>query len=540
MLRTRVHCPQSTHSAMFHPCVLLRTLAPVLVLGLLLGGCIMSAAEDEAPVHIEPAVAERMAELSEAAFPEATAAEPAPKPTPETVAPTPESETAVSEHVVATVTGSLVNLRVGPGTDHPTAGHVHAGDQVRITGRNADGSWLQLLHPVAVGKLVWIFGPLTDINDTTVQTLAEVTAVAVELEVEAQPAVTVPTSEPVAQPEPEAPSVAAPTVPADCVRHHTVNSNETRLQQITDWLGLDLAATAALNGIAPDAPLTAGTELCLPADLPDPEMPILSAVAAVSPSPTLSAGHFHNCALRTDGTAYCWGYNEFGQATSPSGTFIAVSAGHWHTCALQTDGSVVCWGDDRLDQNNSRPSGTFVALDSGTWHTCALSPAGTIACWGQERYGLSTAPSGHFAAVSAGHKHTCALQTDGASVCWGDNEFGQATPPAERLVAISAGGFHTCALRTDGSVVCWGDDTLGQKDPLPRGTFTALSAGYLHTCSLQTDGTPVCWGDNESGQATPPAGPFVALDSGAWHTCALRPDDTIVCWGDNEFVAQKP
>ena len=228
--------------------------------------------------------------MPEAAFPESTAAEPAPEPTPETVAPTPESETAASEYVVATVTGSLVNLRVGPGTDHPTAGHVHAGDQVRITGRDADGSWLQLLHPVAVGKLVWIFGSLTDIDDTTVQTLAEVAAVAVELEVEAQPAVTVPTPEPVAQPEPEALSVAAPTVPADCVQRHTVNPNETRLQQITDWLGLDLAATAALNGIAPDAPLTAGTELCLPADIQDPEIPILSAVAPVSrPRPSAPA-----------------------------------------------------------------------------------------------------------------------------------------------------------------------------------------------------------------------------------------------------------
>ena len=98
------------------------------------------------------------------------------------------------------------------------------------------------------------------------------------------------------QPEPEAPSVAAPTVPADCAQRHTVNSNETCLQQITDWLGLDLAATVALSGIAPDAPLTAGTELCLPADIQDPKMPILSAVAAVSPSPTLSAGDFHICA----------------------------------------------------------------------------------------------------------------------------------------------------------------------------------------------------------------------------------------------------
>lgn len=53
-------------------------------------------------------------------------------------------------------------------------------------------------------------------------------------------------------------------MPVDCARRHTVNPNETRLQQITDWFGLDLAATAALNGIDANAPLTAGTEICLP------------------------------------------------------------------------------------------------------------------------------------------------------------------------------------------------------------------------------------------------------------------------------------
>ena len=53
------------------------------------------------------------------------------------------------------MTGTVVNLRTGPGTDHATAG------QVRVTGRNADGSWLQVADPTT---RLWLYGPLTDID----------------------------------------------------------------------------------------------------------------------------------------------------------------------------------------------------------------------------------------------------------------------------------------------------------------------------------------------------------------------------------------
>lgn len=178
--------------------------------------------------------------------------------------PVPEPQTVTPDRVTATVTGTVVNLRSGPGTDHATDGQVRAGDQLHVTGRNAAGDWLQVMHPVATGELVWIYGPLTDIEAATMQTLAD--ASPVETEVAAVPA---PTPQPVAptpEPAPESalqtPS-AAPVPPADCTRLHTVNPNETRLQQITDWFGLDLATTAELNGLSPDAPLTAGWQICL-------------------------------------------------------------------------------------------------------------------------------------------------------------------------------------------------------------------------------------------------------------------------------------
>ena len=65
-------------------------------------------------------------------------------------------------------------------------------------------------------------------------------------------------------PEPQAaPPSATPTPSADCTQWHTINANETRLSQITDWYGLDLAEVAALNGLDANAPLTAGSQICL-------------------------------------------------------------------------------------------------------------------------------------------------------------------------------------------------------------------------------------------------------------------------------------
>ncbi len=42
------------------------------------------------------------------------------------------------------------------------------------------------------------------------------------------------------------------------------------------------------------------------------------------------------------------GTNDYGQATPPAGTFSQVSAGGYHTCGLKTDGTLACWGRRRL------------------------------------------------------------------------------------------------------------------------------------------------------------------------------------------------
>ena len=85
---------------------------------------------------------------------------------------------------------------------------------------------------------------------------------------------------------------------------------------------------------------------------------------------SITAGGNHTCALATTGKAYCWGWNNQGQLGNNSATnslipvavqmpagvsFQSISAGNSHTCALTTEGKAYCWGWNGYGQlgNNS-------------------------------------------------------------------------------------------------------------------------------------------------------------------------------------------
>ena len=69
----------------------------------------------------------------------------------------------------------------------------------------------------------------------------------------------------------------------------------------------------------------------------------------------VSAGGLHTCALRPDGTLWCWGGNSSGElgdgTTNTAGapiqvgserTWATVAAGQSHTCALRANGTLWC------------------------------------------------------------------------------------------------------------------------------------------------------------------------------------------------------
>ncbi|MCL1793064.1 MAG: chitobiase/beta-hexosaminidase C-terminal domain-containing protein [Oscillospiraceae bacterium] len=276
----------------------------------------------------------------------------------------------------------------------------------------------------------------------------------------------------------------------------------------------------------------------------------------------ISAGGLHTVALKTDGTLWAWGHNEFGQLGDGTTTdkheptkvkgiadVAQVSAGANHTVALKNDGTLWAWGSNEYGQlgdgttnNRNEPTqvkeiADVVQLSAGGYHTVALTNDGILWAWGYNALGQlgdGTTTDKHeptqvkeiadVVQLSAGNHHTVALTNDGILWAWGYNGFGQLgdgtttdkNKPTQikeiaAIAQVSAGGYHTVALTNDGSLWAWGYNALGQ---LGDGTTTdknkptqvdiaavaQVSAGGLHTVALKKDDTLWAWGSNYYGQ----------------------------------------
>jgi CSLREA domain-containing protein len=241
----------------------------------------------------------------------------------------------------------------------------------------------------------------------------------------------------------------------------------------------------------------------------------------------VSAGGYHACTIRSgDSKVTCWGSNSIpvkscvsetcdtiyidtGQARPPDGAFIQITAGAYHTCGLKFDGSVDCWGSNINENQKSigqaqDQAGPFSQISAGMWHNCAVRQAdGSVECWGDTADGKATPPAGvTFAQVVAGANHTCGLKPDGSVACWGGNTWGQApktrTGPYKE---IRAGDLFTCGLLSDGTLDCWGYNFYGQTKE-PEGVLTTFGLGDAHGCAtLDSNDEWICWGRNDQGQA---------------------------------------
>ena len=157
----------------------------------------------------------------------------------------------------------------------------------------------------------------------------------------------------------------------------------------------------------------------------------------------VSCGYRHTTAIKTDGTLWLWGRNIYGQLgdntvgskSSPVQTVAGgtnwkqVSGGGNHTTAIKTDGTLWLWG-----RNNYGELG-----DNTIAHKS--SPVQTVAGgtnWKQ---------------VSGGYQYTTAIKTDGTLWTWGRNNYGQL---GDNTVAHKSSPVQTVAGGTNWKQVAAG------------------------------------------------------------------------------------
>ena len=370
-------------------------------------------------------------------------------------------------------------------------------------------------------------------------------------------------------------------------------------------------------------------------------------VAAPTGEPTLNflslaAGSSHTCGIAVSGKAYCWGENNRAQLgnSNPKNVniptavvapkipnlpvFSSFTVGLEHLCGLTAQGTAYCWGQNNYGQlgnstvtaSNSpvavaaprgEPTLSFSSLTAGAYHTCGLISKGKAYCWGAGGHGalgnaadrnssipvVVLSPTQNalpFTSLSAGYGFSCGITLVGSAYCWGDNAFGKlgTTSTTYTLVAtpvaspnggtplvfqhISTGYDHACGLASNGAAYCWGlnrdgglgdgstsDSSLPVAVVAPTGEarlkFSSISAGAGLSCGLTVTGAAYCWGDNTFGglgnnstissslpvRVAVPRGikslSFLSISTGANHSCALTSSGKAYCWGWNKFGA---
>ena len=278
----------------------------------------------------------------------------------------------------------------------------------------------------------------------------------------------------------------------------------------------------------------------------------------------VSAGYYHSLALKSDGTVWAWGYNNYGQlgdgsqinrampvqvANLASANIVAISAGAYYSLALSSNGVVYAWGDN---QYNQLGDGTAIRR---------LTPVPIT--------GLSNVKS-----ISAGYEFSLALTNDGTVWSWGDNSFWQLgdggittsrTTPGQvsglsNMSAVGAGAYHGMALKSDGTVWTWGYNmygAIGDGGTAPRAapvqvtslsSIIAISTNGYHCKALKVDGSVWAWGHNNYGQLGDGSktnryapvqintfGSIIAVASGYYHSMALGSVNNARMWGFNYY-----
>jgi alpha-tubulin suppressor-like RCC1 family protein len=252
------------------------------------------------------------------------------------------------------------------------------------------------------------------------------------------------------------------------------------------------------------------------------------------------------CVVTTSGNVACWGDNTYGQlgdgseggyTSSPTvipnfSDVVKVSVGTATACALKTDGSVWCWGFENVGLGHDPSSGAPFEDVPCTYGSetgfCQLKPTLVYQSDNTTPQFGSDADAGVLRAsdIAVGNETACAI-AGGDVWCWGGYDGWESGPtphvfptklvPGARATGVSLSFSNAFAALEGGGAIAWGSDDFGA----PGIGFLEADAGG--SCYLCVPPTPV---DIDGGVAQVAAGWELGL--------FLKSDGTVWASGLND------
>lgn len=284
-------------------------------------------------------------------------------------------------------------------------------------------------------------------------------------------------------------------------------------------------------------------------------------------------GYLHTCAIRTNGTLWCWGSNNYGQLgngtttnsqipvqVSGGGAWKVVSMGESYTCGIKADDKLWCWGSNIVYQfgngnttNSTTPvlaggGATWKAFSAGAYHACGIKSDNTMWCWGYGYHGqigdgtnttahccdmnahpnpTQVAGGGSWKMISSGTYANVGIKSDDTLWCWGSSIYGECADGTTGVEG-STHNFKPVPVNISGT---WSQATIGGAAPacaIKKTDGSIWCSGYGNLGGLG-NGTTTKY--QPSQVKVSDHGPWQSLSAAYDHVCAIKNDDTMWCWG---------
>lgn len=334
----------------------------------------------------------------------------------------------------------------------------------------------------------------------------------------------------------------------------------------------------------------------------------------------ISTSSNRSCGLRA-GAVWCWGFRYPGERGDTSNgdpfeftgvstpmlvdgprDWVSIDVGSRQTCGIRTDGSAWCWGYvERVDGTTEQvpeprkvPSfAKWKTVQNDDYHTCGLTQTGTIWCWGpvpteDPTLVVSDEPvqqgtDSDWAFLEVDDNQRCAIKTNGTLWCAGyisssqdqgytdgEGQNGgtfvyvkdfQQMAPGRKWKSVTIGDINWCAIDINDDLYCWGkgryggngDGTLADRTQPVKikapGPWVMVSSSLWNTCAVNTAAALYCWGANSDGEgggfAPEQPSPYLVLTPlripGTWQSismatsgqCGVKTNSSGWCWGTN-------